>query len=73
MKSKNSLPAAILTGSTEKKIWVIDIDMGNGTTVKMEFTDKGQATTEYETNRQKGIYGGRWIKEISINEQVTGS
>ena len=73
MKSKNSLPAAILSGTAEKKIWVIDIDMGNGTTVKMAFTDKGQATTEYERNRQTGIFGGRWIKEISINEQVTGS
>jgi hypothetical protein len=73
MKSKNSLPAAILSGSTEKRVWIIDIDMGNGTTVKMEFTDKGQATAEYERNRQTGIFGGRWIKEISINEQVTGS
>ena len=73
MKSKNSLPPALLSGTAEKKIWVIDIDMGNGTTVKMEFTDKGQATTEYERNRQTGIFGGRWIKEISINEQVTGS
>lgn len=73
MKSKNSLPPALLSGTAEKKIWVIDIDMGNGTTVKMEFTDKVQATTEYERNRQTGIFGGRWIKEISINEQVTGS
>jgi hypothetical protein len=73
MKSKNSLPPALLSGTAEKKIWVIDIDMGNGTTVKMEFTDKGQATAEYDVNRQKGIFGGRWIKEISINERITGS
>jgi hypothetical protein len=68
MKSKNSIPPALLSGTAEKRVWVIDIDMGNGTTVKMEFTDKLQATAEYERNRQTGIYGGRWIKEILINE-----
>jgi hypothetical protein len=72
MKTKNAIPAALFSGTAEKKTWIIDIDMGNDTTVKMEFTDKQQALTEYETNRQKGIYGGRWIKTITINEH-TGS
>lgn len=72
MKSKKAIPAALFSGNTEQKTWVIDIDMGLGTKVKMEFTDRIQAMTEYETNRQRGIFGGRWIKEISINEHTGG-
>jgi len=69
MKSKNAVLPALLSKETESKVWVIDIDMGNGTKTKMQFTDKTQAQTEFNRHRQMGIFAGRWITEITINEQ----
>lgn len=70
MKTKNAIPPALLSSPTERKLWTVYIDMGKGVTAKMEFTDRQQAQSEYDRCRQQGIYAGRWIEEITINEQV---
>lgn len=68
MKSKNKLPAALLSTGDEEKTYFVLINLSGGHTVSIETTDKSIAQQEFNRAKAAGIYGGRWIDTVEIKE-----
>jgi hypothetical protein len=70
MKSKNNIPAALLTNPAKPHAWVIKITLGKENWTEMRFNQKELALSEYNRIKGMGIFGGQWIDSITIDEQV---
>lgn len=67
MKTKNNIPAAILAKPTKDRNFEIRIDLGTSW-VKIKTNDYQMAMEEFHRYRTASVFGGRWIKEIIMDE-----
>jgi len=70
MKSKNNIPAALLTDPGKPHTWTVKITLGKENWAEMQFSQKEVALGEYNRIKGLGVFGGQWIDSITINEQV---
>ena len=69
MKSKNKLPAALLSNGQEPKQYQVNVSLSGGHSVSIQTTDRDIAQAEFNKVKAAGIYGGRWVEHVELQEQ----
>lgn len=67
MKAKNNVTAAILARPPQDRNFEIRIDLGTSW-VKIKTNDHQMAMEEFNRYRTASVFGGRWIREIVMDE-----